>query len=184
MNKLSGTITKITFAVLLILLTASGGTKNRKFDIVFHLSDIQSFVPSSQMAIWLEKEDSTFVKTLFLSEYLSYGGYNINEICHDWSSKTRWDDVSKEEFDAVTGATPGVGDVKLKLECQASLVPEGKYLIFIEVHLVDEFNELYSGVLTISGKKSVANLQVIYKPEIYPKKTEGDILKDVQVVAK
>ena len=177
-------ITKITLVAVLIILAGFSGAKNRKFDIRFKLNDIQSFVPSNQVAIWLETTDSSIVRTLFLSEYLSYGGYNIREICYDWSSKSKWDDVSQEEFDAVTSATPGVGDVKLKLECPASLVPEGKYLIFIEVHLVDEYNELYSGELTISGKKSVTNLQVMYKPGKYPKKTEGDILSDVQVITK
>jgi len=177
-------ISKVILVAVLILLTGFSGAKNRKFDISFNLNDIQSFVPSNQIAIWLEAADSSFVKTLFLSEYLSYGGYNIREICYDWSSKTKWDEVTKEEFDAVTSATPGVGDVKLKLHCPASLVPEGKYLIFIEVHLADEYNELYSGELTISGKKSVANLQVMYRPGKYPKKTEGDILSNVQVIVK
>jgi hypothetical protein len=184
MKKTSAIFTKMTLALILILLTGFGVAKNRKFEISFNLNDIQSFVPSNQIAIWLETADSSFVKTLFLSEYLSYGGYNIREICYDWSSKTKWDEVTKEEFDAVTSATPGVGDVKLKLQCPASLIPEGKYLIFIEIHLADEYNELYSGELTISGKKSVASLQVLYKPGKYPKKTEGDILSDVQVIAK
>ena len=184
MKKTSAIFPKMSLALILIVLTGFSGAKNRKFDIRFKLNDIQSFVPSNQVAIWLETTDSSIVRTLFLSEYLSYGGYNIKEICYDWSSKTKWEDVSQEEFDAVTSATPGVGDVKLKLECPASLVPEGKYLIFIEVHLVDEYNELYQGELTISGKKSVTNLQVMYKPGKYPKKTEGDILSDVQVIAK
>jgi hypothetical protein len=121
---------------------------------------------------------------LFLSEYLSYGGYNIPEICQDWSSKTKWGDVTKEEFDAVTSATPGTGNVKLKLESSASQIPDGKYLIFIEVHLVDEYNELYAGELTFSRKKTLTTLQVSYKPVKYPKKTEGDLLSNVQVISR
>lgn len=177
-------VTKITLAVILIIVTGFSGMKSRKFEISFHLNDIQSFVPSNQMAIWLETTDSTFVKTLFLSEYLSYGGYNIPEICHEWSSKTKWDEVTKDEFDAVTSATPGVGEVELKLDCPAGLIPEGKYLIFIEIHLVDEFNELYMAEITLAGKKSVNILNVKYIPGKYPKKTEGDLLSDVQVIAK
>lgn len=184
MKKTDRIITKVALVAVIILLTGFGGAKSRKFDIRFNLNDIQSFVPSTQIAIWLETADSNYVRTLYLTEYLSYGGYNIPEICNGWSSKTKWDEVTKEEFDAVTSATPRVGDVKLKLECPASLVPEGKYRIFIEVHLVDEYNELYSGDLTISGKKSAIVLQVMYKPEKYPKKTEGDILSNVQVTAK
>lgn len=175
---------RITFVVLIIFLTGSAGSKKRKFEILFHLNDIQSFVPSNQMAVWLESTDSTFIKTLFLSEYLSYGGYNIPEICNDWSSKARWEEATKEEFDAVTAATPAIGDVNLKIECPATMVPEGKYFIYIEVHLVNEYNELYTGELTISGKKSVASLQVKHIPVKYPKKTEGDLLSNVLVTAK
>ncbi len=184
MNKLQDTVIKISLVLLLILMTASGRPKNRKFEIKFHLNNIESFVPSYQMAIWLETPDSIFVKTLFLSEYLSYGGYNIPEICFEWSSKAKWDEVTKEEFDAVTGATPGVGDVVLKLECPASIIPEGKYLLFVEVHLVDEYNELYAADLEVTGKKFSKNLEVKYLPGRYSKKTEEDLITEAQAVVK
>lgn len=184
MRKLKSIVSKITLVVLILSVSGFAGGKNRKFEFRFHLNDIQSFVPSDQIVIWLENSDSTLVKTLFVSEYLSYGGYNIPEICTQWSSKANWNDATKEEFDAVTGATPGTGDVSLRLECPASIVPEGKYLVFVEVHLVDEYNELYSGEITISGKKSINNLKVNYVPVKYPKKTEGDLLTNVQVIAR
>jgi hypothetical protein len=184
MKRILFRVNKITLISALVLLTGFSGGKNRKFEFRFHLQDIQSFVPSCQMAIWLETPDSSYVKTLFLSEYLSYGGYNLPEICSDWSSKSNWNEVTGEEFDAVTAATPSVGDVELKLQCAAGLVPVGKYLVFIEVHLADEFNELYYAELEITGKKSVKDLNVKYVPGKYPKKTEGDILRGVQVIAK
>ena len=183
-QKSSGILIAISIASIVVLSAGFGSAKNRKFEIRFHLNDIQSFVPSYQMAIWLENKDSSFVKTLFLSEYLSYGGYNIPEICYEWSSKARWMEVTKEEFDAVTSATPGIGDVELKLVCPENLIPEGKYNIYIEVHLVDEYNELYSGELVISGKKSTNYLHVKYIPSRYPKKTEGDLLENVIVTTK
>lgn len=184
MKRLFYCVNKITLLAILVLLTGFSGSKNHKFEFRFHLQDIQSFVPSCQMAIWLETPDSNYVKTLFLSEYLSYGGYNLPEICSEWSSKSKWDEVSKEEFDAVTAATPSVGDVELKLQCPAGVIPLGKYLVFIEVHLVDEFNELYYAELDITGKKNERDLNVKYVPGKYPKMTEGDILRGVKVIAK
>lgn len=177
-------IVTIIFIGIFILITGFTSAKKRKFDITFKLNEITNFVPSNQIAIWLETTDSSFVKTLFLSEYLSYGGYNLPEICYDWSSKTSWDETSKEEFDAVTSATPRVGDVELKLECPGHLIPDGKYIIFIEVHLTEEYNELYSGELIISGKKYQNNLQLTYRPKKYMEKNEGDILSDVHVRCK
>ena len=184
MSKSKIIVNKITLIIILALLTGFSGSKNRKFEFRFHLQDIQTFVPSCQMAIWLETPDSSYVRTLFLSEYLSYGGYNLPEICSEWSSKSKWDEVTKEEFDAVTAATPSVGDVELKLQCPAGLIPVGKYLVFIEVHLVDEFNELYYAELEITGKKNERDLSVKHVPGKYSKMTDGDILKGVKVITK
>jgi hypothetical protein len=181
MTKFKSILFRIIIVLLVLVLSGFGSARKRKFEVTFHLNDITSFAPSNQMAIWLEKPDSSFVKTLYLSEYLSYGGHNIPEICHDWSSKANWGEVSLKEFDAVTSATPRAGDVSLKLESPAGTIPDGKYLIFIEIHLVDEYNELYSGELSFTGKKASCNLAVSYKPGKYPKKTEGDLLSDVQV---
>jgi|GEM_PF-3553372 len=180
MSKFKSIAFRVIIVLLVVLLSGFGSARKRKFEVTFHLNDIKSFAPSNQMAIWLEKTDSSFVKTLFVSEYLAYGGHNLPDICRDWSSKAKWGEATLKEFDAVTSATPRVGDVSLKLESPAGTVPDGKYLIFIEVHLVDEFNELYSGELMITGKKAVCTLQANYRPGKYPKKTEGDLLSDVQ----
>ena len=184
MNKKAGSLFKAILLCLCIIISGYGKVKTRKFEITFQLNEIKSFVPSYQTAIWLERSDSSFVKTLFLSEYLSYGGYNIPAICSDWSSKTNWNDVTREEFDAVTSATPGAGMVKLKLESPADIIPDGKYRIFIEVHLAEEYNELYTGEVTFSGKKFKTSLQVNYLPGKYSKKSEGDLLSDVMVICK
>jgi hypothetical protein len=180
----SVTVNKITVILLAIFLMSASGSKDRKFEFRFQLNEIQSFVPSNQMAIWIEKPDGEMVKTLYLSEYLSYGGYNLPEICHEWSSKAKWDEVTKEEFDAVTGATPGTGEVELKLTCPAALLPDGKYKVFVEVHLVDNYNELYSSELEVSRKKGLGELKVTYIPGKCPKKTEGDLLTAVTVKLK
>ena len=177
-------VNKITLLILALTLVSAGGTKERKLEISFLLSDIQSFAPSYQMAIWIEKADGSFVKTLFISEYLSYGGYNLPEICHEWSSKAKWEEATKEEFDAVTGATPGTGEVTLKLTCPGDLLPDGKYRIFAEVHLVDEYNELYSAEIDVTKKKSAGELKVSYIPGKCQKKTEGDLMTGVFVKLK
>ena len=184
LNRSSVTLLKALLICSCILISGYSKVKTRKFDITFQLNNIQSFVPSTQIAIWLEREDSSMVKTLFLSEYLSYGGYNIPSICREWSSETNWNEVTKEEFDAVTSATPGVGTVKLKLKSTADLIPDGKYRIFIEVHLADEYNELYSSEIIFTGKKVEYILKVSYIPGRYPKMIEGDLLSDVTVICK
>ena len=181
MKKAPVILNKLNLLVLFLLLISASGSKDRKLELKFHLNDIQSFVPSYQMAIWIENTDGTFIRTLFLSEYLSYGGYNLPEICPEWSKKAAWENVSKEEFDAVTGATPGTGEVDLKLTCPGNILPEGKYRLFVEVHLVDEYNELYTSDIEISGKKGTGEFKVSYINGKCPKKLEGDLLTGVTV---
>ena len=174
-------------SILLILLLGLGTlfpgcnrTREWILDVSFQLAEREGYPRSDQLVVWLEKPDGTFVKTLFVSEYLSYGGYNHPEICPDWSTKTNWEKASQEEFDAVTAATPSLGLVNMALSCTSVVVPRGEYNIFIEVHLTTDYNELYSGMVKVSGRKFNNNLTVSYKPERYHKATY-DVLADVQV---
>jgi hypothetical protein len=184
MKQFKTIILKTSAIALILLISGFSAGRKRKFEVKYHLNDITSFAPSNQVAIWIEKPDSSIVKTLFLSEYLSYGGYKIKGVCNAWSSKSNWADVDLKEFDAVTSATPRVGDVDLKLEAPAGTIPDGKYRIYIEIHLVDDYNELYSGEIVFAGKKTDCELSVSYIPGKYAKKTEGDMLSSVHVISK
>jgi len=155
-------------------------SNNTILDISFQMNEREEYPRSDQLVIWLEKPDSTFVKTLFISEYLSYGGYNEPDICPDWSSNTNWEKVSQEEFDASTGATPSIGPVQMKINLSKTHVPEGEYIIFIEVHLTADYNELYSGKINVSSKKTSTLLKVSYIPEKYPD-ASYNILSDVRI---
>jgi hypothetical protein len=172
------------FIVLLFGLTAmfsgSGQPKERHINLSFLINKREGYPRSDQLVVWLEKPDGSFVKTLFLSDWLSYGGYNDAEVCPDWSSKTDWESASQEEFDAVTGATPRVGSVNLDLVCSSDEVPNGKYYIFVEVHLTGEYNELHSGKIRLSRRKTSHRLEVSYVPGKYPKAMH-DVLSDVYV---
>jgi hypothetical protein len=174
----------LLFWVLLIgLITFFPGcnrTREWILDVSFELTEREDYPRSDQLVVWLEKTDGTFVKTLFVSEYLSYGGYNDPEICPSWTSKTNWEEASQEEFDAVTSATPSIGPVHMALSCTSEEVPKGEYIIFIEVHLTTDYNELYSGMVKVSGRKFSNNLTVSYIPEKYHKATY-DVLSNVQI---
>ena len=165
---------------LTVMLSGYNQSKERQINLSFLINKREGYPRSDQLVVWLEKPDGSFVKTLFLSDWLSYGGYNDAEVCPDWSSKTDWESVSQEEFDAVTSATPRVGSVSLDLVCLSDEVPNGEYLIFVEVHLNAEFNELHSGKIWVSGKKAGNPLDVSYVPGKYHEATY-DVLSDVYV---
>ncbi len=176
---------KITskFIVLIFILTnilsGCGGKKNQ-IELSFHLNKIEAFTSSDQMVVWLEKPDSTFVKTFFICDYLAYGGFALTTICTDWSGRAAWQNITKEEFDAVTAATPMYGNVEFDFEIRKENVPDGVYNLFIEVHLAEDYNELYSGTVNLSDEKCKTELTVNYIPKQHPQ-TSGTLLSDVKV---
>jgi len=178
-NKITSKFIVFIFT-LSIFITGCGGNKN-KVKLSFQLNKIEAFTSSDQLVIWLEKPDSTFVKTLFISDYLAYGGFALTTICTDWSGRAAWKNITKEEFDAVTAATPIHGNVEFDFEIQKEKVPDGEYNLFIEVHLAEDYNELYSGTVNLRDEKCKTELTVSYVPKKHPQTTEM-LLSDVKVV--
>jgi len=87
MKKTKDLKVKLVFIVVFCLFTGFTNADVKKLEVTFQLNQMENFVPSNQLVIWLERPDGSFVKTLFISEYLAYGGYNLPEICSDWTSK-------------------------------------------------------------------------------------------------
>ena len=173
------------FTLFIIVLFIAGcnsevfKSKKRSLNISYHVNKKDSIQPSYQVAIWLESPDGAYVKTLFVSEYLSYGGFFIPTICPEWSVKACWDKVTKEEFDAATGATPLVGDRSFEFNCFEKQIPVGKYKYMIEVHIIEDFNELYTGEIEIGDEEDESEARVTYLPEKQPE--ASDILTQVKV---
>ena len=57
------------------------------------------------------------------------------------------------------------------------------YIIFIEVHLAEKYNELYSTTINLSNEKCISNFNLTFVPEKYSKATR-DHLSDVNVTCK
>ena len=74
----------------LSFLTIGCSDKNRTIELSFQLNNAESFVPSDQMVVWMEQSDRSFVKTLYISEYLAYGGITLNFVCPDWFGRSNW----------------------------------------------------------------------------------------------
>ncbi len=156
--------------VILLFFIGCGPSDTPKIDFTFSMNNIENTVPSYQIAIWIENEKGDYIETFFVSDYLSYGGYNIEGICPVWVKKAHWEKTPEEVVDAVTQATPDIGEVNLEFEAPAEKFPAGNYKYFIEVHNTENYNEIYSGILTIKkeGSTSVSEATVTYKPKKYP----------------
>ncbi len=169
--------------IYILLLTVAGcispGSRSKKssLKISFEVNKKEGIQPSYSTAIWLENQHGEIVKTLYVSEYLSLGGFNDLKSCPDWSKKSRWAMTPRAEADAVTGATPMIGNRNYDFAFSKGELPPGRYKYFIEVHLLEEFNELYSGEIDVPCNMIKSKTQVTYLPEKHPK--AGDILSNI-----
>lgn len=135
-------------------------------EISYRLNMVDSTViPSYQTAIWLEDEKGTYIRSLLVSDYLSYGGFNDSTICPDWRKKVNWDTIPDAEFDAVTAATPQIRAHTLLTELAGLSLKEGVYRYYVETHIQEKYNVLYSGTIELKGRKTESTATASYVPE-------------------
>ena len=120
------------------------------------------------------------MRSLFVSDWLAFGGYNHSYVCPSWNAKADWGNVSKEEFDAVTSATPEAGEEStLTFDCEASGLKAGMYKCLIETHITGDYNIKYSGDISVKDKANSVNPDPVYLPEKH--EIAGDFLHDVRM---
>jgi len=146
--------------------------------ISYELKKISIVVPSYQTVAWLQDGDGKFFKSLFVSEWLAYGGYNYDEICPTWNKKADWKNVSESQFDAVTAATPRIGHRSILIDCEQQELTAGIINVNIETHIVENYNVLYSANVEIGSVPVSVQPEAVYIPEKHAR--AGDVLTDVQ----
>lgn len=157
--------------ILLILLVGGillpfpcHAAKGKELTISFVVNKKEEPTPSVCMAIWLENEDSTYVKTLYASDWLAYGGYTMEGICPLWVEKAGWATNETELPDAISGATPRFGPGEKVFLFKKKDLPAGRYRFCVQVHLTADYNELYSGFIEIGKAASEGLAEVNYSP--------------------
>ena len=125
-------------------------------EVSFLFNKAEGVVPSYQIAIWLETETGEYVKTLFVSEYLSGGGFGHGDVCPDWVKQANWEKAEESEFDAVTRPTPPMGARTLKFDCRKRGIAPGTYRFCVQAHIVEKYNILYRGTIVVGEPASEA----------------------------
>lgn len=78
-----------------------------KISIDFARSNTQA---SNQYAVWIENMDGDVVKTLFVTDFTSKGGYAVREdSIPTWVAHAEPSKMQNTQIDAITGATPSTG---------------------------------------------------------------------------
>jgi len=141
-----------------------------QLEITLHLNpaDTDAFQPSYQTVIWLETLEGDYVRSLFVSEYMSYGGFMLPEVCPRWHAKSNWEQNYEEEMDAVTSATPGLNETVLTFDCAKLEISPGVYRYCVQTHIVEDYNILYSGEIRIGGEENASAAEVTYTPSEHP----------------
>ncbi len=148
-------------------------------EVSFLFNKAEGVVPSYQIAVWLETETGGYVKTLFVSEYLSGGGFGLGDVCPEWVKQANWQKAEESEFDAVTRPTPQIGARTLRFDCQNRGITPGNYRLCVQAHIIEKYNILYRCTIVVGGQASEATGEVFYSPTKHPQ--AGDILSDVRV---
>ncbi|MDX2429875.1 MAG: DUF2271 domain-containing protein [Bacteroides sp.] len=154
--------------------------KSKELVFSYQIEKKEKVNPSYCMAIWLETLDGNYVKTLYASDWLAYGGYTVEGVCPVWVEKSIWATNADELPDAISGATPIVGAREMRFQWNKKELPAGRYIYKIEVHLAADYNEIYSGEIEFGKASSRSETKVEYFPEKH--KEIAGLLSDVVVV--
>lgn len=151
--------------LFLVSMCASGkivparGTLEIKFEL-YEPAD-KDLEPSYQTVVWLEDQNGEYLQSVFVSEYLAYGGYNDSTICTSWNRVSDWNNVTMEHMDAVTNATPDLAITTVRVSLAELNILAKQLNYVVETHVVEDENILYRGNITLSGKSVSSDAEAI-----------------------
>ncbi len=154
-------------ALISLPMAAQNSSKNAKSVELSFNYEKQSGAGSNQWAVWIENSKGEVVRTLYVSSFTTKGrgsmngqrrrGYTFRPTCvPTWVKNAKAEDMTDEQIDAVTGATPSASGQQTYTwdfkDAQGKDVPAGEYKICLEATLYFESIILYSGTFSTKDK--------------------------------
>ena len=159
---------------MLVILSASlyskemNNPKGPKLIISYTLHRI-SRMASNQIAVWIEDSSGKLVRTLYVTNFTAKGGYARRaESLDTWVKKADWENATKDQVDAISGATQSPGKKSITWDCRDSngkIVPKGKYFYNIEGNIYWDNKVFVKGEILIGDKKINSKADLIYVPK-------------------
>lgn len=159
--------TRLLLTTLLALIAmplvaqSSSSKKAASVELSFNYQK-QSGAGSNQYAVWIENSDGKVVRTLMVTSFTSKGrggrrGYTFRPTCvPTWVKNAGAEQMSDEQIDGVTGATPSQSGVQTYTwdfkDDQGKDVPAGDYKICLEATLYFNSVILYTGTFSTKDK--------------------------------
>ena len=182
-------------AMLLSMPTMAQKGKAKSLEVSFNYQK-QAGPGSNQYAVWIENEKGEVVKTLFVTSFTTKGRVRGNEqpmrgyvkrpnCVPTWVKTVKANDLSDQQLDAVTGATPQAGGQQTFTwdftDQQGKKVKQGKYRVMVEATLYQASDIIYSG--TFSTKDKAGNVTLTSKLT-EPKESHQGMITDVKAILK
>ena len=151
---------------------------------------------SNQYAVWIENEKGEVVKTLFVTSFTTKGrtrgneqpmrGYIKRPACvPTWVKTSKANDLSDQQLDAVTGATPQESGIQTFTwdftDQEGKTVKNGTYKVFVEATLFNASTITYSGTFSTQDKPGRVSLT---SQLTEPDEKHKDMVTDVKAVLK
>jgi len=137
----------------------------KKVTISYTWSRIQSH-GSNQIAVWIEDINGNHICTLFATRFTTTGGYIKRPLSlSEWSSKFDIKNASKEDVDAITGATPQSGKQILTWNVKdksGKAIPAGTYFVRMEANILDADKMFFRGEIKIGGNDQQTTGEISY----------------------
>jgi hypothetical protein len=148
---------------------------------------------SNQYAVWIENAQGQVVKTLFVTQFTSKGrsrggakaerGYTFRPTCMPtWVKHVDAENLSDEQMDAFTGATPASSGVQTFIwdftDQAGKPVPAGEYRFYVEATYNGPSIVTYSGTVSSGQKAGDLEFKTEYVEESEDRK---DMISDVRV---
>ncbi|MBT4482632.1 MAG: DUF2271 domain-containing protein [Candidatus Latescibacteria bacterium] len=181
----------IIIASLLVLFSECSmlGSKSQvaagKVTINYTLSRI-SGMGSNQYAIWIEDETGSYVRTLFVTDYMAQRqGWKVRQqSLINWVREANLNDMPQQDIDAMSSATPQAGTQTVGgdlTDAAGKTVKAGVYMYRIEACLLMENNVLWSGDIHVGGARQTSQPKVSYYPKT-AKNLGKTLISDISII--
>ena len=193
---LSVIIVIMLLAIPTVALSKKGRTaKVNSLEVSFNYQRQQG-PGSNQYAVWIENEKGEVVKTLFVTSFTTKGrtrgneqpmrGYIKRPACvPTWVKAAKANDLSDQQLDAVTGATPQASGTQTFTwdfkDQQGKTVKKGTYRVFVEATLFNASTITYSGSFSTQDKTGDVTLTCQLTE---PDEKHKDMVTDVKAILK
>jgi len=121
---------------------------------------------SNQFAVWVEDAEGLFVKTLFASRWTANGGWSRRPSSIPiWVQRSGLAEMSAEQIDTVSGATPQSGILTYVwdgTDSNGAIAPAGNYVLYIEGTLRWENQILCSAPIDLGNGAAVPLVNIEY----------------------